>query len=221
MCRLPQLAERVGNGHGDCLGRVSSGGWWDGAALAQGLDDGLGLGKPVFLAVDRPRSAGGLHGGGVGGGSQVDGREPGVVDELGDDVFGCGIVVADEQHGPLVAGPVGRLGLEARGERVEGPDVAGAGHARRVERRHGVARGRLGVGAVGVGGVDHDAARQRSQLCQGLVDGSPRHGQHHHVGDGHRMGGGRGADVVAELAGAGGKLVGVPGQADDHVVTGP
>jgi hypothetical protein len=50
---------------------------------------------------------------------------------------------------------------------------------------------------------------------------SPRHGQHHHVGDGHRTGGRRGADVVAELAGAGGKLVGVPGQADDHVVTGP
>ena len=53
------------------------------------------------------------------------------------------------------------------------------------------------------------------------MDGSPRHGQHHHVGDGYRMGGGRGADVVAELAGAGGKLVGVPGQTDDHVVTGP
>jgi hypothetical protein len=59
-----------------------------GAAVAQGLDDGLGLGKPVFLAVDRPHSAGGLHDGGVGGGSQADGREARVVDELGDDVFG-------------------------------------------------------------------------------------------------------------------------------------
>ena len=49
----------------------------------------------------------------------------------------------------------------------------------------------------------------------------PRHGQHHHVGDGHRMGGDAALTWSPELAGAGGKLVGVPGQTDDHVVTGP
>jgi hypothetical protein len=76
---LPEVTEGICNFIVASVASVVGGGW-DRVALAYGLGDGLGLGDPVFLAVDRSRSPGCFHDRGVGVGSQVDGGEAGVFD---------------------------------------------------------------------------------------------------------------------------------------------
>jgi hypothetical protein len=75
-------------------------------------------------------------------------------------------------------------------------------------RCQGLVRGRLGPGAVGVGGVDDDVARQRSHLGQCLVDGTRGTASITYAGARDHLGGERGAGAIAHVGGAGGELTG-------------
>ena len=154
-------------------------------------------------------------------GPQVDGREPRVVDEFGDDVLGRRVVAADGQGGTLAGGPVRGFGLKAGCQRVEPAHVACPGHARRVELGSRLAFAGLGPAPNGLVASTTTLPASGPTSSKRLADGAPGHGQHHHVGVLDGVCRGCGGSMLPQLRSAGRELIGVPREADHRVVPRP
>jgi hypothetical protein len=153
-----------------------------------------------LLAVDGAGAPRRIHRRGVGRAAHVDRREPGVVDQPGDDALGLLVVAAHEHDDSIGPGAPCRLLLKDGGQGVEGLRVARSRHPRRVDLGRGAPAEVLpAVAAELVRGVDDDFPVEGAGLRERLVDEQPRRREHDHLAELDRLA--RRARLAADLGG--------------------